>query len=987
MFFALTALAFLLMGDINSIVTEKGEMADLIRSYDWSKSPVGTPDKWPQSLKTALSICLGSKFPMFVWWGKELTVFYNDAYIPFTGLKHPTYLGRTAREQWAEIWEALEPLTNQVMKTGEATWAQNMQLFMTRKGFLEETYFTFSYSPIKDESGQVAGIINPCQEGTGDVVSQRRLSLLRELGLFEVNTFNQLVDSVFKVLQSDLNDIPFALMYVIDKENHIPKLVDEFGIKSDVDLWPQIFEASKTGTPQVIKNLRKTCFESLSEEPYPEKPDAAYVVPMGLPNQEKEGFLVFGISSRLDFDDRYQAFLNLIAERINTYLGSLRVLELEKKRVEDLAEVDRAKTAFFSNVSHEFRTPLTLMLGPMEDMLAEKRGPLQPEVKDNIEVMHRNSLRLLKLVNSLLDFSRLEANRMQAQYEETDLGSLTRDLASSFRSTVESAGLKFSVVTEALPDKAYVDREMWEKIVLNLISNAFKYTLKGEIKIHLKAEQRNAQLIVKDSGIGIPKSELGKVFERFHRVSGAAGRNHEGTGIGLALVKELVKQHGGSVSVESEEGVGSTFVVTLPLGTKHLDLKQIVKRNNEQKKDYRARAESYLSDIVTTNELSPVTDSLAVKEKTILLADDNQDMRSYITKLLSDRYTVIAVDNGKAALEVLQKTTPDLVLSDIMMPQMDGIELLQNLRNHPVHKTLPIIFLSARAGDEAKTHGITLGADDYLTKPFSANELLARVQTQLQMTEVRKKAIVQETLVKELEGLIEARDEFISVAAHELRTPLGLLKLQTQVTERQMRKIYGSDPKSVIFQQAYELCMRQIDSLVRLVDELLDVSRIQLHRMELNYAYFDLAEVVENVLLGFKTQLSEVHIPLVTHLEKGFVGHWDEVRLRQVITNLVANVVRYAPGKPMTVSVQGVANNRVRLTVADQGHGVAPEKRNLIFKRFERGVSSRHMGGLGLGLFIAKSIVEAHHGTIELDTSVSQGAQFVVELPQNTALN
>ncbi len=263
-----------------------------------------------------------------------------------------------------------------------------------------------------------------------------------------------------------------------------------------------------------------------------------------------------------------------MASQIGTAIANAEAYEAERKRAEALAQIDRAKTTFFSNVSHEFRTPLTLMIGPLEDALADAGG-LTPAQRERLDIAHRNSLRLQRLVNSLLDFSRIEAGRVQAAFRRTDLGGLTRDLASSFRAATDKAGLRLIVEAPPLTHRAYVDRDMWEKIVLNLVSNAFKFTLQGEIRVGLAETGRSVQLTVADTGIGIPAAELPKLFERFHRVEGASGRSFEGSGIGLALVSDLVQLHGGTINVASAPGHGTTFTVELPLGSAHLPAEQV----------------------------------------------------------------------------------------------------------------------------------------------------------------------------------------------------------------------------------------------------------------------------------------------------------------------------------------------------------------------------------------------------------------------------
>ena len=423
--------------------------------------------------------------------------------------------------------------------------------------------------------------------------------------------------------------------------------------------------------------------------------------------------------------------------------------EIARQR-EELAELDKLKTQFFANISHEFRTPLTLMIGPLEDVLAESEKLSDPN-RERLELTHRNSLRLLKLVNTLLDFSRIEAGRIQASYEPTDLAALTADLASGFRSAAERAGLRLLVDCPPLPEPVYVDREMWEKIVLNLLSNAFKFTFEGEIAVSLRLAASGVRLTVRDTGTGIPPDEVPRLFERFHRVKGARGRSYEGSGIGLALVQELARLHGGTVSVESEEGRGSTFTITIPPGKAHLPADRIEAERTLSSTGVRAaafiqEALRWLPDESPGERIPELpVESLGVwrsGDRTrgrILLADDNADMREYVRRLLGS-YEVEAVPDGHAALRAARERTPDLVLTDVMMPGLDGFGLLRELRADPHFRDVPVILLSARAGEEARIEGIGAGADDYLTKPFSGRELLARVQAHLRLAQSRRES-------------------------------------------------------------------------------------------------------------------------------------------------------------------------------------------------------------------------------------------------------
>ena len=459
-----------------------------------------------------------------------------------------------------------------------------------------------------------------------------------------------------------------------------------------------------------------------------------------MPIRDASGRVVVVIPTGMDITERVQAEQNQ------------RALEVERRRVEALAEIDRAKTQFFANISHEFRTPLTLMLGPLEDMKRDSAGAVAPPPHyPQVDLVHRNGLRLLKLVNTLLDFSRIEAGRVQAVYEATDLAQLTAHLASEFRSAIEKAGLTLVVNCLPLTEPVYVDREMWEKIVLNLLSNAFKFTFEGTIAVSLTQEDGRFELAVTDTGTGIPADELPRLFERFHRVEGAKGRTYEGSGIGLALVQELTRLHGGSVTVESEYGKGSTFRVSILAGTSHLPQQQIGGMRTQASTGLGAQpfVEEALRWLPGEVQNAIIDDALPADQRAIpeaerpliLLADDNADMREHLARLLSAHYRIEVVADGEAALRAAARRMPSLVLSDVMMPRMDGIELLSRLRAEPRTAAVPVILLSARAGEEAKIEGLGAGADDYLIKPFSAGELLARVDAHLKIARVRGEAM------------------------------------------------------------------------------------------------------------------------------------------------------------------------------------------------------------------------------------------------------
>lgn len=740
-----------------------GEMGARIRAHDWSATPLGPLEQWPQSLRTAVSICVSSRFPIVIYWGPQYVVLYNDAYSQILANKHPWALGRPAATVWAEIWDVIGPMLDGVTATGEATWSDDLLLILERQGYPEECYFQFSFSPVRAEQGEVGGIFTAVTETTERVIGERRLRALRDLAAHAstARSAEEACTLAARTLADNAADVPFALVYLLDDAGTLatlegvahlapgqPAAPRALALADPAAPWP-LAAVATDGRARLLESL-PTGVQALPGRPCPDAPSAALVLPLSAPGQTRPaGFLIAGISPRRALDEAYRDFLALAAGHVATAIGNARAHEAARQRAEALAELDRAKTDFFNNVSHEFRTPLTLLLGPVEDALADGETPLAPRQRERLEMVQRNGLRLLRLVNTLLDFARSEAGRADALYEPTDLAAYTAELASHFRSAAESAGLRYRVDCPPLPQPVFVDRGLWEQIVLNLLSNAFKFTLDGEIDITLRAQGDQVALAVRDTGSGIEPAEQPHLFERFHRVRDARARTHEGSGIGLALVRELVQLHGGDVQVTSAPGEGSTFTVTIPSGAAHLPADQVrheagAPTTGRGALPYVAEALRWLPD-----EPLPVGEPTAdggadAPRARVLVADDNADMRRYLQRLLSARWTVELVSDGASALVSALARPPDLVLGDVMMPGLDGFALLRALRADPRTHMVPVVLLSARAGEEAREEGLEAGADDYLVKPFSARELLARVSAHLELARLRVAAARQE---------------------------------------------------------------------------------------------------------------------------------------------------------------------------------------------------------------------------------------------------
>lgn len=1082
---------------------ERGEMAQRLRELDWSKTPLGEPGTWPQNLRTALSLCLSSRFPILIWWGADFRILYNDAYIPFLGAnKHPAALMQPGQVCWSEIWGSIGPMLEGVYQSGQATWSHDAQYFFDRDLPREEVYVTFTYGPILAADGvTVEGVFCPCTETTEKIVSARRLEILRKLGAqpLRAHGLKAPAEGLCAVMSESRMDVPFCLIYRCGDGG--TELLASTGVDAPAAMapaaWP-LDAVAQAALPQTIALAPLGL--ALPGGPWDDPAQWARVVPMRwTADGSVSGIMVLGVSSRRPLDDAYRDFLDLVAHHAASTIANAAAYEQESRRAEALAELDQAKTTFFSNVSHEFRTPLTLILGPLEQALGEQGGPLD---RGALQMLHRNALRLQKLVNSLLDFSRIEGGAIAARASPTDLVRATMEHASAFRSMIEAAGLTLRVQCDELRDAVWLDRDLYEKILLNLLSNAFKYTLQGSIEVILSDRGSSVALSVRDTGIGIASEELPRIFERFHRVESAAARTHEGTGIGLALVRELVTLLGGSISVESQPGVGSIFTVTLPKGGKPMTppvaAASLAATTAGAGAPYLQEAARWTAAPAE----APPSSAAESGRPVVLCADDNADMRDYLHGLLSSKYALRLAGDGASALRSARQEPPDLVISDVMMPGMDGLSLLQALRSDERTRAIPVILLSARAGEEARVEGMQAGADDYLIKPFAARELQARVDAHLRLAMLRRqayaalranerrlRAIIDQlpvgvgvcdasgewilanalmercaphavpsarpelaarwsgwdehgdpvppenwpgkralrgemvmpgtemqylaedgqerwmrvsaaplrtengelvgacTVVQDITELMRAerelrlahrrKDEFLAMLAHELRNPLAPLH-----NGLHMLRLSGAGDERT--RRVHDMLARQVSHMARLVDDLLDISRITKGKILLRKAPVDLGEVLRHALEASRESVeAEGHTLRVDLPEEPLMVEADAVRLAQVVSNLLNNAVKYTDrGGEICVRASREADGNLLMSVRDNGRGIPADMLASVFEPFTQVDRVQGEGGLGLGLTLVRRLVELHGGGVEARSpGPGAGSEFLVHLP------
>jgi PAS domain S-box-containing protein len=758
---------------LERVFGSQGEIAALARDIDWLRTPLGPALQWPLELRLSARAAIDSPHPTAVWWGPELVQIYNDAWCRFLGVsKHPQALGGPARETWHEVWRDIGPMVERVMREGRPAHGEDFPMLIDRYGDLEEVFVNFAYSAIRDAHGAVLGVHNTCWETTGQVVAGRRLAAMRDLAAHTsgVNTPREACEQAAKALAGDPQDLPFVLLYLFDRGRRQATLAGAAGLTpgsgpaphtlplADVhDTWALQrllaggLDAAAPGLLLEDLDRRVPRLAAWVAAPSGRRvPRSAFVVPLRWAEDKQPiGALIAGLNPHRPFDADYRSFVRLVAQQVSASCAQARARQLEREQRDRLAELDRAKTEFFANVSHEFRTPLTLLMSPLDE-LRRRSDELPPGLATEIDVAARNSRRLLRLVDSLLDFSQIEQLRQRAVLQPTDLAGLTTDVASVFRSAIERAGLEFRLACAPNLPLVPVDREMWEKVVSNLLSNALKFTFEGAISVRLHARRLHVELVVSDTGIGIPKQELPNLFKRFHRVRGARARTIEGSGIGLALVQDLVARMGGQLQVRSMEGSGTDFTVWVPLKSFRptdapVEGDAIGTRVARIATGLAEEAGGWLDDRRPLGTIEdPIGDPKGGPLRPapgahVLVADDNADLRDYLRRLLGAYWQVTVVADGAEALREARRQPPDLILADVMMPNVDGFALLRAVRDDDGLKNTPVVFLTARAGEDTAIEGLLAGADDYLAKPFSARELIARVGGQIELSRARRR--------------------------------------------------------------------------------------------------------------------------------------------------------------------------------------------------------------------------------------------------------
>jgi len=652
-----------------------------------------------------------------------------------------------------------------------------------------------------------------------------------------------------------------------------------------------------------------------------------------------------------------------------------------------LLELDKLKDQFFANISHEFRSPLTLSLGAFKTLL---KSPLPAESLAVVQSGLRNTSRLLFLINELLELAKFEGGQASLRTVCVDLAALITNVAANFESSNRQ---RIFIEGAAKPVPVEVDVRKMTKVLYNLLTNAFKFSdpEEGKVWIRLACDESHVSIQFRDNGIGIPEDQFERIFERFTQVEGDMTRRFEGSGIGLALAKEIVTLHGGQITVQSAFGEGSTFTVTLPRGNPRLE--DMVPVEGE---------EVLTLPILDTDRPHgepehPGDKETPSEQSLILVVDDNADMRAYLRRLLADDYQVVTTCDGAEALVQARRLEPDLVLTDIMMPVMSGYDLLRALRADEQLCRMPVILLTARAGTEARVESLEAGADDYVSKPFNEEELLARVKNQLRIHRQERELQIRTNQLQELYSQLELanaelrevslrKSEFVSIVSHDLRTPLTAISV---LVDNLLAGISGSLTDK---QQGYLGRIRlNIDRMARMITDLLDLAKIEAGTMHFHSKPVVIGEIAEMVVENVQPMAQAKSLTLLLNtVDRELVVEGDPDKLAQVITNLIQNACKFTPmGGEVRLDISRDGPGFARVCVADSGCGIPPDEVPRVFDKFYRGSSATgDARGAGLGLAIVKHFVELHQGRVWLESILQSGSRFYFTVPlvQNSVL-
>ncbi len=685
-------------------------------------------------------------------------------------------------------------------------------------------------------------------------------------------------------------------------------------------------------------------------------------------------------------------------------------LDKSKKALEEsnqkLVELDQIKSRFFANISHELRTPLTLLLAPLETLMQKFNRSFDADTREVLSTMHSNGMRLLKLINDLLDLVRLESGRLEVKHESLNVVDFVKGLASAARQVADDKRLRLETIVDPELGPVVADRDKLEKILLNLVFNALKFTPAGG-RVEVRAEKKeNAFVItVADTGMGISAKNLPFVFDRFWQADGSSKRKYQGVGIGLALVKELTEIQGGTVDVQSTEGQGTTFTVRLPYQKAEPAAKPELKPEDEPTDgDTRTvSSEEWLANLYRRAELfpamTPLQDTLKAVETgrnghlpKALVADDEPDMLRFLKSQLAQHYEVLEAVDGQQAVEKAAQFLPDIILLDMMMPEKDGLQACRELRERTSTQSIPIVLLTARADEETKLAALNAGASDFLPKPFSTTELHVRIKNLVESHQYQTKLSKQnQALESTIEQLKDTESQLVQTEKlaslgrmsagiiHEINNPLNFATTGLY-TLRNKRKYLAAEQ-----QEEYAEILSDVEEGIKRVKTIVSDLRMFTHPETESRDQVEVAEVIGSALRFLAAEWKD-RVDMLQALDPHQTVWANKNKMIHVFTNLFQNSLdalrskEFTNGEKPAIKIEGkVENGRSIIRIRDNGPGIDAEHLDKIFDPF---FTTKDVGaGMGLGLSIVYRIVQECDGRISVNTEAGKFCEFTLDYP------
>jgi signal transduction histidine kinase/ActR/RegA family two-component response regulator len=710
-----------------------GRMGALMRSHDWSGSPLGDPATWPDMLKAAVATCLSSRFPMVIWWGPELVMLYNDAWQPILGdTKHPAGLGRPGADSWPETWPIVGAQFESALG-GVASWSEDLLLASDRHGFIEECYFTYSHSPLRDAAGRVVGVMSAVSETTARVLVERRLRVLRELSnaaleaAGEAKSLQQVAPALLGLLCAGNPDVSFAVLYVTGPDERARRSA---AAAVDATLFPPAVAPLDADAWGIAEALRSRAAVEIEAAPqvsallpggaWPEPTRQVVALPLSGSRLERElcGVLLVGANSRLRLDASYRDFLGLVAAQLGGAITALQLREAERAARADAERAGRVKDEFLATLSHELRTPLHAVIGWAQILRADVSDAEQ--VSAAVEVIERNAQHQARLIGDLLDISRITSGSMRIERQPVALPAVIAAAIESVTPDADAKGVRIEPALEAIPLPVLGDAARIQQVMWNLLVNAIKFTpAGGRIEVALAAAERHAEIRVRDDGAGIDPAFLPEIFDRFRQADGSVSRAHGGLGLGLTLVKQLVELHGGRVRAESAgAGRGATFTLELPLAA---DTQSALTADAQSARAPVAQSAREPEAAAPSRSGGNFLDGVRV-----LVIDDDPDSLTMLRRLVEDGAgEVRTAASAEVALQLAARESFDVIVSDIGMPERDGYAFIRALRARG--DATPALALTAFAHADDRLAALSAGYQSHLPKPVDTGELLVVV--------------------------------------------------------------------------------------------------------------------------------------------------------------------------------------------------------------------------------------------------------------------